>query len=167
MLEKGWGSARGTAVNDLPGIRGQIKSMPRVSLPSQAPCADVGALPSLVGPWLLLSGLFLHWNTTNPLCYGAQTRIRVAAFRKTNLSSSRRAASAGRSTILSGAALRGQTKPLSCGSCFQRLSAGRDAGESGFFFFYLSVRNSQKLTQMPPGWDESGMKHPEGVGVPV
>lgn len=30
---KGWGSARGTAVNDLPGNRGQIKSMPRLSSP--------------------------------------------------------------------------------------------------------------------------------------
>lgn len=44
---KGWGSARGTAVNDLPGNRGQLKNPCPVSLLPGALCRCLG--PPLPG----------------------------------------------------------------------------------------------------------------------
>lgn len=97
----------------------------------------------------------MHWSTTNPLCYGAKTRIRVAAFRKTNLSSSRRAASLGSSIrcfILSGTALRGQTKTLWL--LFPKALCRQGCWQV-WLFFYLQARNR---AQNLPRCLQAGMK---------
>lgn len=115
---------------------------------------------------MLLSGLFLQWSTTNPLCYGAKTRIRVAAFRKTNLSSSRRAASLGSSIrcfILSGTALRGQTKTLWL--LFPKALC-RQGCRQAWLFFPASQKQSPKFAQMPSSGDENGEQHLKGISGP-